>query len=465
MKLRVLSETPAGGWTTLRLVSKEQAGALVPAPSAAEFSSSVGSLLFDRSNALMVAGLGPGAAVGASAVRRAAGSAALELRKRGFLKVLLDLGDWTDHAEAAVEGFVLGAYRFDMFLTRRSAPISELAVVVKKSDLRAVKLAAEKGFLLGEAANAARQIANMPGNVIYPESLAAAASSMAKKAGLRCRILDPKALKARKFGGILAVGQGSARGPRLIALEHLAGKKGERPLVLVGKAITFDTGGISIKPGANMEEMIFDKCGGIAVLGAMQAIAALGIRRNVVGLLAAAENMPSGTAYRPGDIITMLSGTTVEIVNTDAEGRMVLGDALHWARTHYKAAKMINLATLTGACGVALADVNAGLWSNDEAFQADVVQAAREAGERLWPMPLQEEYFSKIRSQVAHMKNSGGRLGGACTAAAFLNVFADKTPWAHVDIAYTAHQSKDAHGLASGATGFGVRTLVRLASL
>jgi leucyl aminopeptidase len=214
-----------------------------------------------------------------------------------------------------------------------------------------------------------------------------------------------------------------------------------------------------------MEEMIFDKCGGIAVLGAMQAIAALGIRRNVVGILAAAENMPSGTAYRPGDIVTMLSGTTVEIVNTDAEGRMVLGDAIHWARVHYKAAKMIDLATLTGACGVALGDAHAGLWSNDEAFLSDVLKASKTAGERLWPMPLHDEYFDKIRSRVAHMKNSGGRLGGACTAASFLNVFAAKTPWAHVDIAYTAHQAKDGHGIASGATGFGVRTLVRLASL
>jgi leucyl aminopeptidase len=212
-----------------------------------------------------------------------------------------------------------------------------------------------------------------------------------------------------------------------------------------------------------MEEMIFDKCGGMAVLGAMQAISTLGIRRNVVGLLAAAENMPSGSAYRPGDIITMHSGTTVEIVNTDAEGRLVLGDAIHWGRSHYKAARIINLATLTGACGVALGETTAGLWSNNATFQAEVLRAAEQVGERLWPMPLHAEYSEKIRSRVAEIKNSGGRMGGACTAAAFLKVFAGETPWVHVDIAYTARQSKDSHGLVAGATGFGVRTLVRLA--
>jgi len=233
--------------------------------------------------------------------------------------------------------------------------------------------------------------------------------------------------------------------------------------VLVGKAITFDSGGISIKPAAGMEEMIFDKCGGMAVLGAMDAIAALGVKRNVVGILAAAENMPSGEAYRPGDIVTMYDGTTVEVVNTDAEGRMVLGDALGWAIREFKAGKMIDLATLTGACGVALGEHAAGLWSNEAAFIEEVQEAASQSGERVWPMPSFEEYGTQIRSSVATLKNSGGRLGGACTAAAFLRSFVGATPWAHLDIAYTSHRSKDQEGLASGATGFSVRTLVRLA--
>lgn len=465
MKLRVLSEAPTGVWTTVRFLTKEQRASLLPPPSDAEFSGGVGSLLAERSAATIYAGIGAAVEVDATGMRRAAASAALELRKQGKENVVLDLREFPEWAEAAVEGTVLGAYRFDTFLPEKSRPLAGVAVLVKKAVLKAVETSAQRGVVLGDGANAARQMGNMPGNYVYPEALAKEAASLAKKAGLQCRILDEKSLKAGKFGGILAVGQGSVRGPRLIALEHMGGKKGDAPLVLVGKAITFDTGGISIKPAAGMEEMIFDKCGGMAVLGAMKAIAALGLRKNIVGILAAAENMPSGSAYRPGDIITMLSGTTVEIVNTDAEGRMVLGDAIHWGRTHYKAARIINLATLTGACGVALGETTAGVWSNNPEFQADVLRAAEQVGERLWPMPSHDEYSEQIKSRVAQIKNSGGRMGGACTAAAFLKVFAGKTPWVHVDIAYTARQAKDSHGLASGATGFGVRTLVRLAEM
>ena len=199
-------------------------------------------------------------------------------------------------------------------------------------------------------------------------------------------------------------------------------------------------------------------------MGAMQAIATLGVKRNVVGILAAAENMPSGTAYRPGDIVTMRSGVTVEVVNTDAEGRMVLGDALWWACNEFKAARVINLATLTGACGIALGEAAAGMWTNSEAFQTQVAAAAREGGESVWPMPLFPEHSQQIKSQVACIKNSGGRLAGACTAAAFLKKFVEQTPWVHLDIAYTSHRSKDQDGMAAGATGFGVRTLVGLAA-
>ena len=464
MKLRVVSEVPPGTWTTLRLVCKDQRAKLVPPPSDGEFSGEPGALLTDRSSSTVYAGLGERGKLDDSAVRRATGSAALALRKRAQRKVLLILEERPEHVGGAVEGFALGAYRFETFRPKKTQPIAELVVLVAKEDLVSAKKAAARALLLADAANAARDIANTPGNLLYPETLAKAAQAIAAQCGLKCRVLDEKALKLGKFGGLLAVGGGSSRGPRLIELVHAGGPKGEAPLVLVGKAITFDTGGISIKPAANMEEMIFDKCGGTAVLGAMQAIAKLGLRRNVVGILAAAENMPSGTAYRPGDIVTMHNQVHVEIVNTDAEGRMVLGDALSWARSEHKAASIINLATLTGACGVALGDSAAGLWSNDDAFKAEVLRAAQESGERVWPMPLFPEHTERIRSEVAQIKNSGGRLGGACTAAAFLKVFAGDTPWVHLDIAYTAHCSKDSHGLAAGATGFGVRTLVQLAS-
>jgi leucyl aminopeptidase len=462
MKVRIATEQPSGTWTHLCLISKEQRSKLVPPLSEGEFSGDVGALLTDRAASTLYAGVGEGASLDASAARRSAGTAALALRKRGQGRVLLCMRERPDLVGAAVEGLLLGGYRFESFVPKRTAPLVELVVLVTKQDLAAARKAAVRAQILAEATNASRDVANMPGNLLNPDTLATEAAEMAKRTGLKCRILDSRALKAGKFGGILAVGGGSPHAPRLIALEHRGGAKGEAPLVIVGKAITFDSGGISIKPASGMEEMIFDKCGGTAVLGAMQALANLGLKRNVVGILAAAENMPSGTAYRPGDIVTMRSGTTVEVVNTDAEGRMVLGDALWWACNEYKASQVLNLATLTGACGVALGEAAAGSWTNNDGFHAQVLQAAKESSESLWPMPLFPEHTRQIRSQVAHIKNSGGRLAGACTAAAFLKEFVGNTPWVHFDIAYTSHRTKDQEGLAAGATGFGVRTLVQL---
>ncbi len=463
MKIRIVSETPSGGWTLIRLVAKEERGQLVPPPSDAEFSGAVGALLYERTACTLVVGLGESTTVDAIAVRRAVSSAALNLRKLGVTDVVVELTHHAGFAAAAAEGLVEGNYRYEKFLPKKTLPISGCVFVVPKSDATAARRAVTRGQALGESVNFAREIGNTPGNLLYPEALIKTAVSEAEKNGLRCRVLDERLLRAGGFGGLLAVGAGSVRGPRLIAMEHRGGRKDERPLVLVGKAITFDSGGISIKPAAGMEEMIFDKCGGMAVLGAMMAIARLGVKRNVVGILAAAENMPSGSAYRPGDIVTTYDGVTVEVVNTDAEGRMVLADALAWARKEFKAASIVDLATLTGACGVALGEHAAGIWSNNEAFQSEVQLAATTAGERVWPMPLFEEYLAQIKSDVAQLKNSGGRLGGANTAAAFLKVFVGDVPWVHLDIAYTAHRTKDHNGLASGATGYGVRTLVELA--
>ncbi len=465
MNIRIASEVPSGSGVLVRLVAKEECSKLSPAPTSKEFSAAVGSVLSDRSNGVLYVGIGDQSKIDGPSIRRAVSSAALIIRKLGKEKAALLLGDRVGFAEEAVEGFVLGGYRYEAFLPerRRTSAVSSLAVVVGKESVGTVRKAVFRGQILGDSANMAREIANTPGNLLYPETLVEKARGLCRRRGLKFRVLDATGLKKGGFGGILAVGGGSARGPRLLAIEHRGGRKGEHPLVLVGKAITFDSGGISIKPAAGMEEMIFDKCGGMAVLGAMDAIAALGVKRNVVGILAAAENMPSGEAYRPGDIVTMYDGTTVEVVNTDAEGRMVLGDALGWAIREFKAGKMIDLATLTGACGVALGEHAAGLWSNEAAFIEEVQEAASQSGERVWPMPSFEEYGTQIRSSVATLKNSGGWLGGACTAAAFLRSFVGATPWAHLDIAYTSHRSKDQEGLASGATGFGVRTLVRLA--
>ncbi|MEI6714026.1 MAG: leucyl aminopeptidase [Verrucomicrobiota bacterium] len=463
MKVRVASEIPSGEWVVVRLIPKDQRSKLSPPPTDAEFSGATGSLLNERSERTLYVGLGDRSRLDATAVRSAVSSAALTLRKRSVSKVLLDLELWTEFAGAAVEGLIIGGYRYEEFLPHKTKGADEVVLLVRQEDVASVRKTANKAGIVGESVNYARGLANSPGNVLYPEALAKAAQTAAKKVGLNCRVLDESALRAGKFGGLLAVGGGSVRGPRLIALEHRGGKKGEAPLVLVGKAITFDSGGISIKPGAGMEEMIFDKCGGMAVLGAMVALARLKVPRNVVGVLAAAENMPSGSAYRPGDIVTMFDGTTVEIVNTDAEGRMVLGDALAWAKQVFKPASVVDLATLTGACGVALGEYAAGMWSNHDCFQFEVQSAARDAGERVWPMPLFDEYSNQIKSTVAQIKNSGGRLGGANTAAAFLKTFVGETPWVHLDIAYTSHRTKDQDGLACGATGFGVRTLVKLA--
>jgi leucyl aminopeptidase len=463
VKIRVATDFPAGDWVSIRLVPKDQRAKLTPPPSDSEFSGGVGALLIERSEKVIYAGLGERSQLDAAAVRQSSAAASLHLRRISARKVVLFLEEWVEYSGAAVEGLILGNYRFETFRPSKTEPLTEVVLLVPKDDVQSVRKSVALAQPIAESVNEAREIANTPGNLLYPETLAKAARELGARHGLKCRVLEEKHLCSGGFGGILAVGQGSARGPRLIALEHLKGAKNERPLLIVGKAITFDTGGISIKPAAGMEEMVYDKCGGTAVLGAMLAIARLGIRRNVIGILAAAENMPGANAYRPGDIVTMYSKTTVEIVNTDAEGRMVLADALAWGCEKWKPRAIVDLATLTGACGVALGEHAAGLWSNDPTFQSSVQRAASKTGERVWPMPLFREYTTQTESQVAKLKNSGGRLGGANTAAAFLQEFVGQTPWAHLDIAHTSHRSKDQMGLAAGATGFGVRMLVELA--
>jgi leucyl aminopeptidase len=429
----------------------------------AEFSRKVASRVFLHSENLLCVGVGEKSAVDAEALRRACGAAAMALTKSGRTRVCFDLGLWARHAGASVEGLVLGDFRFEDFKTKKTAAIERATMVVPAGELREAKRAGVRAQVIAEMTNLARRMANQPGNVVFPATLAEQAQWHARRFGLHCTVLDERKLRAGKFGGILAVGQGSVRGPRLIVLEHRGGPRGQAPLALVGKAVTFDTGGISIKPAADMEQMIWDKCGGVAVLGAMLAISKLRLKRNVVGLIPAAENMPGAAAYRPGDIVRCYDGKFVEIVNTDAEGRMILADAIGYARLVKKAARIVDIATLTGACGVALGEQVAGLWSSDDAMREALVSAGASAGERLWPMPLYPEYDEQIQSDCALIKNSGGRLGGACTAAAFLKTFAETTPWAHLDVAYTARASKDSGWLARGATGFGVRTLVNFA--
>jgi leucyl aminopeptidase len=432
-----------------------------PVPDA-EWNASANSLLMLHHEGLLCVGLGDARKLTAQSLRAAAGAAIRALRKAGRRSAMLDLRAHARWTAAAAEGAVMADYAFADFKKARGEPMQSVRLVVNAADLPKARKQTRRGEIAGAAANLARQIGNQPGNLLYPETLAAECRRVAKRDKLKITVLEEAQLARGGFGGLIAVGSGSKRPPRLIILRHDGGIPGEPPIALVGKAITFDTGGISIKSADHMEDMIFDKCGGMAVLGAMAGIARLNVRRNVVGIIASAENMPSATAYRPGDIVKTYDGTFVEIVNTDAEGRMVLADAIAYARKDCKASAVIDLATLTGACVVALGDYAAGLWSTSDRLQSALLTASAKTGERLWPMPLYEEYTDQIRSEVAAFKNTGGRPGGACTAAAFLKAFAGDTPWAHLDIAAVAYSSKPRPELSRGATGFGTRLLIEL---
>jgi leucyl aminopeptidase len=309
-----------------------------------------------------------------------------------------------------------------------------------------------------EAINYTKNIANQPCNIATPDYLAKMAKELAK-ASTKLTVLDMdmKALKHLKMGGILAVGQGSANPPHLVELRYQGGKPSQAPIVLVGKGVTFDTGGISLKAGASMEEMKFDMCGAATVLGAMKAAVELKLPINIIGLIPTVENMPDGNSYRPGDVITSYSGQTIEITNTDAEGRVILCDALSYAKK-FKPKVIIDMATLTGACVVALGNVNAGLFTRHNELAHELLAASAQSDDKAWRLPLEDAYYPELDSDIADMKNSGGRWGGAITAACFLDRFVEKTqPWAHLDIAGAAYT----FGKGAGATGRPVALLVQ----
>lgn len=371
----------------------------------------------------------------------------------------------TNAARAWAEGAVLGRFRF---LEHRSQPPDgkaptggRLTFATSGRALGGLRKVVEHARVCCEAVNLARQLGHEPPNVINPVVLARRARGIARKHRLRCHIIDPRQMKQRRMGAILAVGGGSAAPPRIIVLEHKPSRSRGRPIVLVGKAVTHDTGGYSIKPTASMVEMKYDKCGGMAVIGALVAAARLGIRRHVVGVIGAAENMISGSAYRPSDILRAANGKTIEVLDTDAEGRLVLADCLCYAEKEFSPAAVIDLATLTGACMIALGEACAGLFSNDDELAEKLLAGGERTGERLWRLPLWPVYREQIAGTDADLKNVGGRPGGAITAAMFLKEFVgEKTPWAHLDIAGVANISKPQPTCPAGATGFGVRLLV-----
>jgi leucyl aminopeptidase len=369
-----------------------------------------------------------------------------------------------DIAQAMTEGLYFGTYRYDEYLGKSDKKKKSAAIEISIIDSSAAFTTAAKkgivsGSILGQAQAIARTLANRPANALTPQKLAEEAKKIARQTHLRCTVFNDKQLAAKKMGGIMAVGQGSASKPRLIILDYKPAKAAKNvPVIgLVGKAITFDSGGISIKPGEGMQDMKFDKSGGIAVLGAMQAIANLKPKVRVIGLIPSAENMPSGFAYRPGDIVTTYSGKTVEIQNTDAEGRMILCDAIAYAE-ELGCQTIVDVATLTGACVVALGQKRAGVMGNDEKLVEQLKEASKKTGERIWHLPCDDEFVEAMKSKIADLKNTGGRWGGACTAAAFLSQFVKKAKWAHLDIAGVGVWGAD-EGSAPGSIGFGVRLL------
>jgi leucyl aminopeptidase len=415
-------------------------------------------------------GLGEEKNVDAEALRRVSAAAVRILMKRKLGRGALLVPPvrripQAEVGQALAEGAILGSYRFDRYRTAEDLPRAPDRLTLIAADARsgaALRLGIRLGTILAESTNLARDLSNEPGSVHTPAWLAARARALGREARLRVRVLGPRELEREKMGGILAVGRGSEHPPRLIVLEYGSPGARRRPTVaLVGKGITFDTGGISLKPAASMPEMKHDMSGGAAVFGAVRAAALLRLPLHIVGIVAAAENKPGGRAYLPGDVIQTAAGKTIEVLNTDAEGRIVLADALHYAQ-RFKPSAIVDLATLTGSCLVALGSHCSGLLGNDEGLLRRVREAGDRTHERVWPLPLWDEYKEQIKSQIADLKNTGGREGGTILAGAFLSHFVGDHPWAHLDIAGTAITNKELPYSLPGATGVGVRLLVDL---
>jgi leucyl aminopeptidase len=401
---------------------------------------------------------------------RCAGAATRFLRSKNLKSMaFLCRSDWNPEMSAQVvtEGALLALFDTDTYRTdeKENRFLEHLMVVAETGSLDSLDRGVERGKILAKATNFARNLVNEPASVLTPSELASRALELASRFNLDADVLDEQQMKELGMGAILAVARGSDEPAKLIILRYTpeAGRDaGNDVLAFVGKGVTFDSGGISLKPSENMDRMKYDMAGGAAVLGAMRALGQLRPAIPVLGIVPATENMPSGRAQKPGDVIRSLSGATIEVVDTDAEGRLILADAITYAR-QLGAKKIVDLATLTGSCVIALGSVYAGIMGNDEPLIAQLIEAANQAGERLWPLPLHDAYRDLIKSEIADIKNLGGRKAGAITAAHFLKEFAADAPWAHLDIAGTAWLDEKKPYLSAGPTGMGVRTLVNLA--
>jgi leucyl aminopeptidase len=420
---------------------------------------------------LLVIGLGPAADITGHDWLKTGGVAAAAISAHEKVTIYLDAPGATITGKTAADfalGMMLRGYRFDKYKTARDEGDEPLNTrkPVKVTIVTSASFAAKRQFEVAQATadgvNLARDLVNEPPNVLGPSEFAARAKEL-ESLGVEVEILTEKEMRKLGMGALLGVAQGSVRPPRLVVMQWKGGKPRDKICAFVGKGVVFDTGGISIKPAAGMEDMKGDMGGAAAVLGLMHVLAARKAKVNAVGILGLVENMPDGNAQRPGDIVTSMSGQTIEIINTDAEGRLVLCDALWYCNNRFKPACMINLATLTGAIGVALGAHHAGLFTNDDTLAANLLISGINSNERLWRMPLSREYDKMIDSRFADMKNTGGsRQGGAITAAQFLKRFVGTTPWAHLDIASTAMGAPNDEINQSWGTGFGVRLLDEL---
>ncbi len=416
---------------------------------------------------VLVLGLGKQADFDLGKIRYALAEGARALRKIGIKRaatILHGAGAGGISPEAAAqmiaEGVLLGLYRYREFKSPEDErePQELLIVVRDPEQVRAVEEGVRRGRILAEATNFARDLANKPGSILTPGALAEEARKMASELGFSCEILEREDMEKLGMGALLGVARGSHEPPKFIVLEYSGDPDSPSKISLVGKGITFDSGGLSLKSQEHMKGMHNDMGGAAAILGAMKAIGELRPEVNVLALIPAAENMPGGGALKPGDILKAMNGKTIEVENTDAEGRMILADALCYARRR-GAAEIIDVATLTGACHIALGDLCAGAFTNSQKLLEEVKEAASEAGEKIWELPMIEEYKEQIRSEVADIKNTGGRYGGAITAAQFLAFFVEDTPWVHLDIAGPVRSEKERGPLVKGATGVMTRTL------
>ena len=421
-----------------------------------------------KAQRLAVLGLGKKEDLTIDKVRGAVAGACRRLRKAGVKKVAtVVLGTDADLnasevAQATTEGAILGLYQFRKHISKEpdNPGIDEITIVASdKGQVADMQKAVETGVIMAEAGCTARDMINEPGNQMTPSDMAAMALKVASDTGIEVTVYDKDWMEEMGMGGLLGVARGSAQPPKFIVLKYNGG--GGKNVGLVGKGLTFDSGGISLKPSEKMEEMKGDMSGGAAVIAAMGAIARLKPKINVTGLVPATENMPGGAAQKPGDVLTPMNGKTVEVINTDAEGRLILADALCYAN-ELKLAPVVDIATLTGACMITFGTICSGVFANNQDAADSLLKASKATGEKMWQLPMYDEYKEMIKSNVADIKNVGSRWGGAITAAQFLAEFVGDTPWVHIDIAGTFHVEKDDGYLVKGATGVSTRTLIEM---